>query len=105
MEKNKKVLIHFEQKGMGFRGKYFGLLEYDGVEYDDKRNRVLWHGKQIILFKKYEVGLIDHYDFIPFFPTVDIAGKNKIYFDGTLKQIFAEYLAKKYPIRNEKNEA
>ena len=105
MEKNKKFLIHFEQKGMGFRGKYFGLLEYDGVEYDDKRNRVLWHGKQIILFKKYEVGLIDHYDFIPFFPTVDIAGKNKIYFDGTLKQIFAEYLAKKYPIRNEKNEA
>ena len=54
MEKNKKFLIHLN-KGIGFRRKYFGLLEYDGVEYDDKRNRVLWHGKQIILFKKYEV--------------------------------------------------
>ncbi|WP_429970733.1 bifunctional metallophosphatase/5'-nucleotidase [Fructilactobacillus sp. Tb1] len=105
MEKNKKFLIHFEQKGMGFRGIDFGLLVYAGISYDDKHDRVLWHGKRINPLRKYKIGLIDHYDFIPFFPTVDIAGKNKIYFEGTLKQIFADYLAKKYPIRNEQHES
>lgn len=104
MEKNKKFLIHFVQKGMGFRGLNFGLLVYSGISYDAKQKKVLWHDKPVKLFKKYKIGLIDHYEFIPFFPTVAIAGKNKIYFEGTLKQIFAEYLAKKYPIRNEKNE-
>ncbi|ANZ58308.1 multifunctional 2',3'-cyclic-nucleotide 2'-phosphodiesterase/5'-nucleotidase/3'-nucleotidase [Fructilactobacillus lindneri] len=98
MEKNKGFLIRFTQKGMGFRGKNFGLLIYDGIKYDQSKQQLFWHDKLVLPDQKYKIALIDHYDFIPFFPTISIVGKNTIYFNGTLENVFAKYLAKKYPL-------
>ncbi|WP_413627184.1 metallophosphoesterase [Fructilactobacillus vespulae] len=104
MEKNKKFLIRFEQKGMGFRGKYFGKLIYKGLYFDEKKQQLFFQDELVLPYQKYEIALLDHYNFIPFFPTINIVGKNHIYFEGTLKEMFAEYLTKKYPIKGGSNE-
>lgn len=97
MQKNWKFLIAYEQKGMGFRGKYFGQLNYDGIDVDDQNN-VYFDGKLIDFNQNYEIALLDHYIFIPFFPTVAIKGDNNILYDQTLREVFASYLSKKYPL-------
>ena len=82
---------------MGFRGKYFGQLNYDGIDVDDQNN-VYFDGKLIDFNQNYEIALLDHYIFIPFFPTVAIKGDNNILYDQTLREVFASYLSKKYPL-------
>ncbi|TPR38690.1 bifunctional metallophosphatase/5'-nucleotidase [Apilactobacillus micheneri] len=98
MEKNRKFLIQFEQKGMGFRGKYFGELNYSGIDVDMKTRKVFYNGKIIKDNDSYDIALLDHYSFIPFFPTIAIVGDNHILYDQTLRDVFATYLSKKYPL-------
>jgi 2',3'-cyclic-nucleotide 2'-phosphodiesterase (5'-nucleotidase family) len=100
MRKNWKFLIPYEQKGMGFRGKYFGQLNYDGIVVDG--HNVYFNGEKIKSNQKYDVAILDHYIFIPFFPTVSIAGNNHILYDQTLRDMFATYLSHKYPLRGGK---
>ncbi|MCL0318764.1 bifunctional metallophosphatase/5'-nucleotidase [Apilactobacillus xinyiensis] len=99
MEKNRNFLVPYEQKGMGFRGKYFGNLNYSGIRYDAKDGSVYYNGKIVIPNKYYTIALLDHYIFIPFFPTISIMGENDMLYDETLREVFADYLAKKYPIK------
>ncbi|GAY73150.1 bifunctional metallophosphatase/5'-nucleotidase [Lentilactobacillus kosonis] len=66
MEKNRNFLVKFPQKGMGFRGKYFGLLHYGGLRFDDG-GRLLFHEEPVSPIKTYEIAMPDHYLFIPFF--------------------------------------
>ncbi|WP_318530572.1 hypothetical protein [Apilactobacillus micheneri] len=96
--KNRKFLIQFEQKGMGFRGKYFGELNYSGIDVDMKTRKVFYNGKIIKDNDSYDIALLDHYSFIPFFPTIAIVGDNHILYDQTLRDVFATYLSKKYPL-------
>ncbi|AYF92729.1 bifunctional metallophosphatase/5'-nucleotidase [Apilactobacillus bombintestini] len=98
MKKNWKFLIQYQQKGMGFRGKYFGQLNYDGIKVDENTNDVYFDGEKIDFNKKYDIALLDHYIFIPFFPTVAIKGENHILYDQTLREVFASYLSEKYPL-------
>lgn len=97
MQKNWKFLIQFPQKGMGFRGKFFGQLNYDGIEVDENNN-VYFDGELVDFNKTYEIALLDHYIFIPFFPTVAIKGQNNILYDQTLRDLFADYLSDKFPL-------
>lgn len=101
MEKNKDFLVRFEQKGMGFRGKYFGRLIYDGIRYDPEKKQLFYHDELVEPDKKYTIALIDHYSFIPFFPAISIVGKNDIFYDETLRDVFGDYLAKKFPLKGE----
>ncbi|GLB46710.1 multifunctional 2',3'-cyclic-nucleotide 2'-phosphodiesterase/5'-nucleotidase/3'-nucleotidase [Philodulcilactobacillus myokoensis] len=98
MEKNKRFLVKFQQKGMGFRGKYFGKLNYLGIKYDDKKQRTIFNGRPVENDKTYSIALLDHYIYIPFFPTVQIAGDNHIFYDQNLREVFADYLGKAYPL-------
>lgn len=100
MQKNWKFLISYEQKGMGFRGKYFGQLNYSGIEVHNQE--VYFNGEKIKPNYKYQVAILDHYIFIPFFPTVSIAGDNYILYDQTLRDMFATYLSRKYPLKGDK---
>lgn len=99
MEKNRRFLIKFQQKGMGFRGKYFGELHYYGIRYDYEKHQLFWRGQLVSPIETYEVAMPDHYLYIPFFPTIQIMGENTIYFDEDLRTVFANYLAKQYPIK------
>ncbi len=97
MEKNRAFLRRHLQKGMGFRGKIFGELVYRGITIDGKRN-VYINGKQLQMDKRYKIALLDHYLFVPFFPTIEIVGDNKILYPKFIRNVLADYLGKRYPI-------
>lgn len=66
-KKNRNFLVPYEQKGMGFRGKYFGNLNYSGIRYDSKDSSVYYNNEIVVPNKRYTIALLDHYIFIPFF--------------------------------------
>jgi 5''-nucleotidase/2'',3''-cyclic phosphodiesterase and related esterases len=97
MEKNRLYLRNHMQKGMGFRGKIFGELVYRGITIDEKRN-VYINGKELNKNQEYTLALLDHYLFVPYFPSIEIAGNNEIMYPKFLRSVFGDYLSKKYPI-------
>lgn len=97
MEKNRLYLRNHMQKGMGFRGKIFGELVYRGITIDDKRN-VYINGQELNKNQEYTLALLDHYLFVPYFPSIEIAGQNDIMYPKFLRSVFGDYLSKKYPI-------
>jgi 2',3'-cyclic-nucleotide 2'-phosphodiesterase (5'-nucleotidase family) len=100
MEKNRRFLRNYPIMGMGFRGKIFGELVYKGVSYDEVNHQVLWHNQVINPVKEYQITLVDHYLFIPFFPTIEIAGRCEFLFPEFIRTVFSDYLAEKYPFKD-----
>lgn len=98
MEKNRAFLRRHLQKGMGFRGKIFGELVYRGIQVDSKRN-VYINGQELQMDKQYKLALLDHYLFVPFFPTIEIVGDNQIMYPKFIRNVFSDYLKDKYPLR------
>lgn len=98
MEHNRNFLIKFEQKGMGFRGKYFGELHYAGLRYDREAGQLYFHEELVSPIKTYQIAMPDHYLFIPFFPTLSIIGKNDILYDQNLRDVFGDYMSRHYPL-------
>ncbi|KRL23288.1 bifunctional metallophosphatase/5'-nucleotidase [Lentilactobacillus kisonensis] len=98
MERNRNFLTKFQQKGMGFRGKYFGELHYNGLRYDKQAGQLFFREELVSPIKNYQIAMPDHYLFIPFFPTISIVGKNEILYDQSLRDVFGDYLTKHYPL-------
>ncbi|WP_416353082.1 bifunctional metallophosphatase/5'-nucleotidase [Agrilactobacillus fermenti] len=98
MEKNRLFLRHFPIKGMSFRGKLFGELVYDGLTIEPGTRRVLWHGSELNPEQTYTITVLDHYLFIPFFPTIEIVGENEFLFPEFLRNVVADYLQQHYPV-------
>lgn len=97
-EMARPFLRYFPQRGMGFRGKVFGELNYLGIAYDSQTHAVTWRGEPVSPLKHYRIALLDHYLFIPFFPTISIVGKNDILYHDLLRDVFAQYLTRHYPL-------
>ena len=98
VEKNRNFLRRFPLKGMGFRGKIFGEVYYDGIEFDPLNQQVLYRGAPVDIFKQYTVASLDHYLFIPFFPTIEIAGQNELRYNEFFRDVVGDYLTKHYPL-------
>ncbi|WYJ84794.1 hypothetical protein IGL98_002155 [Enterococcus sp. DIV0840] len=98
MEKNRHYLRKFQITGMGFRGKVFGELYYDGLKYDKQKRQVLWQNQPIDLERKYTFTTVDHFMFIPFFPTIELAGEVDFIFPEFIRTVLANYLNEHYPI-------
>lgn len=98
MEKNRLFLRNFPIKGIGFRGKVFGEICYNGVTYDKMTGEVSWLGKPIERTKNYTFATVDHFMFIPFFPTIEIKGENEVLFPYFIRNVVGHYLKKHYPI-------
>lgn len=97
MEKNRLFLRNFPIKGIGFRGKVFGEICYNGVAYDKITGEVSWLGKPIERTKQYTFATVDHFMFIPFFPTIEIKGENEVLFPYFIRNVVGQYLKKHYP--------
>lgn len=95
IEKNKDFLRRFPVVGMKFRGKYFGEIWYDGFEYDAKIKSAYWCGELVKKDKSYTFVTVDHLAFLPFFPTIEIAGDISLLGPKFLRNILGEYLKKK----------
>ncbi|MBM7688060.1 multifunctional 2',3'-cyclic-nucleotide 2'-phosphodiesterase/5'-nucleotidase/3'-nucleotidase [Enterococcus ureilyticus] len=98
MEKNRDYLRKFPIMGMGFRGKVFGELYYDGLAYNKQKEEVLWNHRPIELESNYTFTTIDHFMFIPFFPTIELAGSVDFIFPEFLRTVLGNYLKTHYPI-------
>jgi 2',3'-cyclic-nucleotide 2'-phosphodiesterase (5'-nucleotidase family) len=99
MEKNRHFLINFPVMGMGFRGKVFGHLVYDGIAYDSVNHQVRWLGEPIDPELEYTLATVDHYMFVPFFPTIEIAGQYEFLFPDFIRSVLGDYLHTHYPIK------
>lgn len=99
MEKNRHYLRKFPITGMGFRGKVFGEIYYDGLSYDKRTKQVLWQGQAIDLTREYSFTTVDHFMFIPFFPTIELAGKVDFLFPEFIRTVLGDYLNAHYPIQ------
>lgn len=98
VEKNRGFLRRFPLKGMGFRGKIFGEIHYLGLHYNEENQQVLLNDEPIDVFKRYTIATLDHYLFIPFFPSLEIAGDNELMYNRFFRDVFGQYLMKHYPI-------
>lgn len=96
MEFNRLFLRWHQQKGMGFRGKYFGELVYDGVTVNIDKRSVLVNGRAIEPEKEYSVATLDHYLFVPYFPTIKIVGENELYYPVFIRDVYSEFLKKEF---------
>src|SRR5699024_4778620 len=81
----------------GFRGKIFGQMVYNGITYDSINHQVFWKNKPIDLNKNYTFTTVDHLMFVPFFPTIEIAGKNEFLFPEFIRCVVGDYLKAHYP--------
>ena len=98
IEKNRQFLRKFPIVGMGFRGKVFGEVFYDGLTYDATNREVLWHHEAIELEKEYVFATVDHLMFVPFIPSIEIAGQHEFLFPEFIRNVLADYLAIHYPL-------
>lgn len=98
IEKNRLFLRNYRMIGMGFRGKIFGEIVYDGLTYDATNHRVFWQGQPIVEEQEYCFTTVDHLMFIPFVPSIEIAGKHEFLFPEFIRTVLADYLAEKYPL-------
>lgn len=97
VKKNSAFLRMHRQKGMGFRGGEFGTIVFDGLTEVEGRYYV--HDQPIVCDQSYQIGSLDHYLFVPYFPTLEIAGENEMMYDQVLRETFGNYL--KNNIENE----
>ena len=51
-----------------------------GIHYDEINDTVLWQGNALEEVQEYTFATVDHWVFIPFFPTLEIAGKIEFLF-------------------------
>lgn len=99
MEKSRQFLRKFPIRGMGFRGKIFGELCYDGIRFERNSKTVFWQGKPIQPEQKYTLTTVDHFQFVPFFPTIELVGEVEFLFPDVLRTVVANYLHAHYPIK------
>ncbi|SEK77014.1 2',3'-cyclic-nucleotide 2'-phosphodiesterase/5'-or 3'-nucleotidase, 5'-nucleotidase family [Carnobacterium iners] len=100
MNKNHLFLRNFPIKGMGFRGEVFGEICYSGIHLDEKTGEVTWQGEQIKVEKIYTFATVDHFLYVPFFPTIELKGKNEVLFPYFIRNVLGQYLQKEFPIRH-----
>lgn len=98
MEKNRNFLRNFPMIGMGFRGKIFGQIVYDGISYDSVNHKVYWLDQEVQPEKEYTLTTVDHFMFVPFFPTIEIAGQYEFLFPEFIRSVLGNYLHAHYPI-------
>ncbi len=99
IEKNRAFLRNFPMRGMGFRGKVFGQIVYSGMSYDAVNHQAYWLNKPIRSEEKYTFTTVDHFMFVPFFPTIEIAGENEFLFPEFIRSVVGDYLNAHYPIK------
>lgn len=97
MELVRPFLNKFPIRGMGFRGQVFGVIQYQGLRWQATTHRLLVNGRPVDPARTYQIALLDHHLFIPFFPTLNISGKTTILADQLLRTVVGNYLATQYP--------
>jgi len=99
MELVRPFLNKYQIHGMGFRGQVFGVIQYQGLRWQPATHTLLVNDAPVNLKATYQIALLDHDLFIPFFPTLNISGKTDILFEALLRTVVGDYLATQYSIQ------
>ncbi|MGY3766451.1 bifunctional metallophosphatase/5'-nucleotidase [Vagococcus vulneris] len=95
IEKNRDFLRNFPIVGMKFRGKVFGEMWYHGLKYDTLTKKVIFpDGSFVKADRFYTVTTVDHLLFLPFFPTLELAGETTLLGPKFLRNVLGDYLKK-----------
>lgn len=97
MELVRPFLNKYQIQGMGFRGKVFGYIQYQGLTWQPERHQLLVQGQLVDFQQLYTIALLDHHLFIPFFPTLNISGQTEILFKAFLRTVVGDYLKSQWP--------
>lgn len=97
MELARPFLNKFQIHGMGFRGQVFGYIQYQGLKWQADTKTLLVNEEPVDMTATYQIALLDHHLFIPFFPTLNISGQTEILFKAFLRTVVGDYLATQYP--------
>lgn len=100
MELVRPFLNKYQIHGMGFRGQVFGYIQYQGLKWQASTHTLLVHDQPVELQRQYQMALLDHDLFIPFFPTINISGKTEILFKAFLRTVVGDYLATQWPVED-----
>lgn len=84
--------------GMGFRGKIFGEFVFKGLTFRAETQEWLAGDEPIDSHRTYRVAAVDHYWFLPFFPTIADYGAPELLFPDFIRHTVADYMRKKYPL-------
>lgn len=99
MELVRPFLNKFPIKGMGFRGQVFGYIQYQGLTWKTGQHTLLVNGQPVNRQQTYQIALLDHDLFIPFFPTINISGRTEILFEAMLRTVVGDYLMRRWPVK------
>lgn len=99
MELVRPFLNKFPIKEMGFRGQVFGYIQYQGLAWEAEQHGLLVNGQPVDRHQTYQIALLDHDLFIPFFPTINISGRTEILFEAMLRTVVGDYLARQWPVK------
>ena len=91
IKKNRSFLKKFPIRGMGFRGQLFGEVVVDGLT-EQENGELLYHKQKIVLDAYYTFATVDHFMYIPFFPTIEITGEITINGKKFLRDYVGDYL-------------
>ncbi|BDZ31201.1 bifunctional UDP-sugar hydrolase/5'-nucleotidase [Lactiplantibacillus sp. WILCCON 0030] len=97
MELARPFLNKFQIHGMGFRGQIFGYIQYQGLQWRAETHTLLVNDAPVVPTATYQIALLDHHLFIPFFPTLNISGQTEILFKEFLRTVVGDYLATQFP--------
>lgn len=98
MELVRPFLNKFQIRGMGFRGQVFGYIQYQGLKWQADRHQLLVNDELVDFKKTYQIAMLDHHLFIPFFPTINISGQTDILFKQLLRTVVGDYIAARWPL-------
>jgi 5'-nucleotidase len=89
---------HMQIKGLGFRGTVMGVMEYDGIEFQNEHNvtQVLINGEPLDAKKHYLLAIPDMFTFGRFFPEIHRAKTKKYWLPEFLRNILEWKLSSIY---------
>ena len=97
IKKNRSFLKKFPIRGMGFRGQLFGEVVVDGLT-EQGNGELLYHKQKIVLDDYYTFATVDHFMYIPFFPTIEITGEITINGKKFLRDYVGDYLKMEFSV-------
>ncbi|MDR3190052.1 MAG: metallophosphoesterase [Lactobacillaceae bacterium] len=95
VKKSRAYMLTGRIRGMGFRGDQWGEIVWSGLNLADNGD-VFVQDELLDGQELYTIGALDHYYFLPFFPTIELVGNTKMSYDTVLREDFGEYLATKF---------
>lgn len=90
ISKNRHYLQKFHLVGMGFRGKKVGDILSSG--FTEENGEWLFQGQAIETDRLYHIVTVDHYYFVPYFPTISYAGRIHLHMERFLRWEVADLI-------------